>query len=141
MSEYTGVSQVKLNGIPLDIDPDRYTMLGGRRRGSVHKIIDGGTVYQDRGFDASDMSIILSGSLTDVTTLKALFAVYRKTGFTFTFEDFKENSFEVCFTPGNESFLVEPIKGSNRAYSYQILLSVVSVNTWLGDEDGLPSTT
>jgi len=137
---YTGVSQIKLDGIPLDIDPEKYTMLGGKRRGSVHRTIDGGTVYQDRGFSATDMSILLSGRLTDVTTLRALFAIYRKTGYTFNFEDFKGNIFVVCFTPGVESFSAEPIHGSNRAYAFQISLSVVSVTKWLNDEGGLPTS-
>jgi hypothetical protein len=136
-----GVSQIKLDNIPLDIDPESYVMLGGRRRGSVHKTLDGGTVFQDRGFSASDMTISLSGSLTDVTTLRALFALYRKTGHSFPFIDFKGNAFTCVFTPGAESFHVEPIHGSNRAYSYTMALSVVSVETWLEDDEGLPPST
>ena len=66
-----GISQVKLDAIALDIDPDNYVMLGGRRRGSVHRLIDGTTVYQDRGINPTDLVIQLSGVLTDVATLKS----------------------------------------------------------------------
>jgi hypothetical protein len=137
---YDGVSQVKLDGIPLDIDPEEYAVLGGKRRGSVHRLISGGTVIQDRGFSASDMSIIISGKLVNVTTLRALFAIYRKTGYTFTVEDFKDNSFTCCFTPGVEAFTAKPIPGSGRAYTFQIVLSVTAVGKWLGDTNGLPTS-
>ena len=136
-----GVSSVTLNGIALDIDPDNYVLMSGRRRGSVHPLVDGGTVIQDRGLDQSDMRIQLSGTLTDVTTLKALYALYRKTSYTFTFADFKSNSFTVCFLPGTESFVASPIKGSNRAFSYTIQLAVVTVDTWFGVVGGYPATT
>lgn len=134
-----GISQVTLNSIPLDIDPDNYAMLGGRRRGSVHRLIDGTTVYQDRGINPTDLTIQLSGILTDVNTLKSLYALYRKKSSEFTFVDFKGMNMTVIFTPGTESFTVKPIYGSNRAYTYTILLSVVSVNTWFSTSLGFPS--
>ena len=134
-----GISQVKLDNIALDIDPDNYVMLGGKRRGSVHKIIDGTTVFQDRGINMTDLTIQLSGSLTDVTTLKALYAVYRKESYIFIFEDFKGMNMSVLFTPGVESFVVKPIYGSNHGYTYTILLSVAYVNTWFNTSLGFPS--
>ena len=134
-----GISQVKLNAIPLDIDPDNYIMLGGRRRGSVHRLIDGTTVYQDRGINETDLVIQLSGVLTDVNTLKALYALYRKKGTSFTFEDFKGMKMTVVFTPGTESFTAKPIYGSNIAYTYTMLLSIVSVDVWFSTSLGFPS--
>jgi hypothetical protein len=134
-------SQVTLNGIALDIDPEEYVPLGGRRRGSVFRLIDGGTVYQDRGISASDLVIQVVGRITNVTTLKSLYALYRKAATTFTFIDFKGNQFTVIFTPGQESFVVSPIRGSNIGYDYRMLLSVVSVEKWFGDIGGFPSST
>jgi len=134
-------SQVSLNGIPLDIDPEEYIPIGGRRRGSVFRLIDGGTVYQDRGIDASDLIIQVVGRITSLTTLKSLYALYRKIGTTFTFIDFKGNQFTVIFSPGQESFVVSPIRGSTVGWEYRMLLSVVSVEKWLGDIGGFPSST
>lgn len=136
-----GISQIKLDNIALDIDPESYQLLNGRRRGSVHRLIDGGTVYQDRGINPSDLTIALSGKLTDVTTLKALYAIYRKLAYSFVFEDFKGMKMTVVFTPGTDSFHVEPIYGSNRGYTYAIQLSVVSVDTWFSTSSGFPGTT
>jgi hypothetical protein len=87
------------------------------------------------------MVIQITGQLTSVTTLKSLYALYRITGKTFTFIDFKGNQFTVIFTPGTESFVVAPIQGSNRGYNYRMLLSVVSVEKWFGDVGGFPSST
>jgi hypothetical protein len=134
-----GLSQVKLSGVALDIDPNDYIMLGGRRRGSVHRLIDGTTVYQDRGINPSDLVIQVSGILTDVTTLKALYSLYRVKGASFAFEDFKGMKMTVAFTPGAESFAVKPIYGSNIAYTYTILLSVVSVDVWFSTSLGFPA--
>ena len=134
-----GLSEVKLNGIALDIDPTDYVMLEGRRRGSVHRLIDGTTVYQDRGINPTDLIIQLSGTLTDVTTLKALYALYRQISTEFTFEDFKGMKMTVVFTPGVSSFRVTPIYGSNMAYTYTMLLSVVSVDVWFSTSLGFPA--
>lgn len=134
-----GISQVKLDNIALDIDPENYQMLGGRRRGSVHRIIDGSTVYQDRGINPSDLTIALSGKLTNVTTLQALYAIYRKLAYSFVFEDFKGMRMTVVFTPGVESFMATPLYGSNLGYTYSVQLSVVSVETWFSTSLGFPS--
>lgn len=133
-------SQVTLDNIALDIDPSEYIPLGGRRRGSVFRLIDGGTVFQDRGIDTTDLIIQLNGRLTSLTTLKSLYALYRLTGKTFTFVDFKDNQFTVIFTPGQDSFVVAPIQGSARGYDYRMLLSVVSVEKWFGDIGGFPTS-
>ena len=134
-----GISQVTLDGIALDIDPDKYAMLGGKRRGSVHKIIDGTTVFQDRGINMTDLVIQFSGTLFDVTTVQALYAIYRKESYIFIFEDFKGMNMSVLFTPGVESFKVDPIYGSNKGYTYTIMLSVAYVNTWFNTSLGFPS--
>jgi hypothetical protein len=134
-----GISEVILDNIALDIDPDEYMMLNARRRGSVHLLVSGDTLFQDRGIHIKDATIQLSGSLTDVTTLKALWAIYIKTGYTFTLKDFKDNEFTVLFTPGVNAFTVSPIRGSNRGYRYTISLSIVSVEKWFGIEGGYPT--
>lgn len=120
-------SLVVLNSIALDIDPDNYMLLGGKRRGSVHKTVDGSTVFQDRGFDETDGIIQLSGQLTSVETVKSLLTLYKLTAKSFTFTDFKNNQYTVVFTPGEESLQVLPIRGSNIGYTYKIMLSIVSV--------------
>ena len=134
-----GLSQVTLAGIALDIDPDNYAMLGGKRRGSVHRMIDGTTVYQDRGINESDLTVQISGKLTNVTTLQALYALYRLTGYTFELTDFKGMQMTVVFTPGVEPFTAKPIYGSNISYTYSIQLSVVSVDVWFNTSLGFPA--
>lgn len=131
-------SQVLLDNIALDLDPEEYIPLSGKRRGSVHRCIDGTTVIQDRGIDETDLIIQLSGKLTSAVTLKSLYALYRLTGKTFTFKDFKNNEFTVVFTPGVDSFSVAPLRGSNIGWEYKIMLSVVSVNTWFGLSSSFP---
>lgn len=127
-----GVSQVVLDSIALDIDPNSYSpLVGGRRRGVVLRIIDGTTVYQDRGFNESDLIINFQGQLTSIDTVKALLNVYIKQGHVFTFQDFKGNIFNVIFTPGTNSFDLTPIQGSNIGWEYSISLSIISVATWL----------
>lgn len=124
-------SSVTLGGITFDLDPVNYQMLGGTRRGSVHQLIDNTTAYQDRGFFVGDGTISLSGQFTDVETLRSLWALYAGVGGTpMTFTDFKGNSFQVLFSPGQESFQVSPIKGSNRGFEFSMQLSIVSVNQW-----------
>lgn len=124
-------SSVTLAGVQWDVDPTEYNMLGGARRGSVHKLVTDETAFQDRGFFVSDGVIRLSGRFTDVETMKSLWALYAGVGGTpMTFTDFKGNSFEVLFTPGQESFTVKPIQGSNLGFEYTMSLSIVSVNSW-----------
>lgn len=132
------MSTFTLNGTPLDLDPTDYDMLGGRRRGSIHKIIGGGTVIQDRGIDVTDLVIQMQGQLINQSTLDALYTLYRLTGSEFTFVDDKGNSFQVVFTPGVESFKAKPIRGSQRGFAYIMQLSVRSVNTWLTEIGGFP---
>lgn len=124
-------SQVTLDNIALDLDPDSYTPFAGRRRGSTHRLISGGTVHQDRGINPADLVVQFTGLLYKLTTVQALYALYRKQSHTFNLVDFKGNTFVVRFTPGVESFMAQPLKGSNIAWQYSISLSVVSVTTWL----------
>ena len=133
-----GISQVVIDNIALDIDPEDYVMLGGQRRGSVHRVIGGTTVYQDMGINPSDLIIQMSGKFIDVTTLKSIYAIYRKTGHQITLTDFKGNNFTVIFVPGVESFQVKPIYGSAQGYLYVMTFSVVSVNTWFSTSGGFP---
>jgi hypothetical protein len=136
-----GISQVTIDGVALDIDPSDYVMLGGSRRGSIHRTIDGGTVFQDRGINVTDLVIQISGMFTSVTTLKAIYAIYRKIGHQATLVDFKGNTFTVVFTPGAESFRAQPIYGSNAGYTYTMTLNVVAVVNWFGTVGGFPSST
>lgn len=126
-------SEVKINNIALDLDPVDYLMVGGTRRGSVHRVIGGGTVIQDRGFSETDQRIALSGQLTSLTTVRALYALYRATAGVYSFVDFKGNEYTVAFVPGMESFTFKPIRGSNSGYTYSMHLIVVSVVKILGE--------
>jgi len=119
------MSDVVLNGITLPCDPDDLNF-GGKKRGAVFKTIDGGIVVQDRGFNTGDQTIQLKGRLTGNSIVQALYALYRSTGTTFSYTDFKGNSATVVFTPGAESLRVRPIKGSNTGYEYEMFLTVVS---------------
>lgn len=118
-------TNVTLNGIEIPCDPDELNF-GGKKRGSVHRTIDGGTVVQDRGFNAGDQVIQMKGRMFDATKIRALYALYRSTGTTFPYTDFKGNEVTVVFTPGVESLRIRPIRGSNAGYEYDILLTVIS---------------
>jgi hypothetical protein len=123
-------SEVTLGGITFDLDPTTYNLLGGSRRGSVHELVDNTTAFQDRGFFVGDGVIRMAGQLTDVETLRSLWALYAGEGGTaMAFTDFKGNSFTVLFAPGN-SFTVTPIRGSNRAFDYTMELRIVTVVSW-----------
>lgn len=132
-------STVTLGGITFDLDPESYQMLDGKRRGSVHRMLDGTTVYQDIGIPPSDLVITFSGTFINLATLKSLWALYRNPGVPMTFVDFKGNQFSALFTPGINSFQIEPIRGSNSAYKFKISLSVISVLYWFSTSAGYPS--
>lgn len=120
-------TNVSISGIELPCDPDELNF-GGKKRGSVHRTIDGGTVIQDRGFNAGDQTIQIKGRIFDnnsSTKVKALYALYRSSA-PFTYTDFKGNSASVVFIPGVESLRVRPVKGSNLGYEYELFLMVVS---------------
>ncbi len=119
------MSSVVLNGITLPCDPDDLNF-GGKKRGAVFKKIDGGVVIQDRGFNTGDQTIHLKGRLYGNTIVQALYALYRSTGTTFSYTDFKGNDVTVVFTPGVESLRVLPIRGSNTGYEYEMFLTVTS---------------
>lgn len=133
------MSVVTLNGIALDLDPERYLMLDGDRRGSVHRLVSGDSIFQDRGAHKNDLVITLEGKLTSATTLTSLLSLYNQTGITFTLADFKDCAFTVQFTPGAKSFTAEPIRGSNSGFNYRISLSVITVTKWFGVIGGYPS--
>jgi hypothetical protein len=116
---------VTINGVDLLCDPDEIN-IGGRKRGSVQKCIDGTTVYQDRGFNAGDQVIQIRGRTHSLSIIQGLFAIYRSVGSSYAYTDFIGNNVTVVFTPGIESLSVRPIKGSSLGYEYQISLSVVS---------------
>lgn len=125
-------SQVTLNGIQFDVDPTEYTPLGGVRRGSVHRLIDGTTTYQDFGLNPSDMIVTLTGDTVTLATAQALWALYvAAPAGPYIFADWAGNNLNVIFTPGKESFRFSQIRGANDCYRYIMELSVVSVNSVL----------
>lgn len=119
------MDSVKIGGIEITCDPDEL-IFGGRKRGSVHRCIDGSTVIQDRGFSEGDQTIQLKGRIISNTVVQALFALYRAVGGQYSYTDFKGNSATVAFVPGMDSFTVRPIKGSNVGYDYTMSLIVIS---------------
>ena len=128
----TPQSLVTINGVPLDIDPDAYTPIEGRRRGSVHKLVGGGTLVQDFGINEGDMTVQFSGMTINTATRQALYALYRKTGAVYRFTDFYDNDFQVRFEPGEQSLQMEMVKGSASGWKYTIKLRVISVTKQLG---------
>jgi hypothetical protein len=128
-------STVSLGGVTFDLDPDTYTPLIPNRRGSVHQIVDEEAVFQDLGIKKSDMQLTLSGKLSDVDTLIALWALYcAAAGTQHTFIDYLDNTFTVVFAPG-DSFTVEKITGSGIGYEYTMVLNVVSITSFFGGAD------
>lgn len=125
------MASITLDSITLDLDPANYIINEGVRRGSIHKLVDGGTIFQDRGFDVSDLRLALKGRLTSLATVQALMASYRKTGHSFHFTDFKGNDLVCIFTPGEKSLEINPITGSNVGWEYSISLCVISATSWL----------
>lgn len=124
-------SLVTLDGTALDLDPTKLSF-SEPRRGSIHQLIDPGTIFQDRGIDPTDIRISLKGRLVKLATVVALEALYRKTGHVFRYTDFKGNDFQVIFEPGQKSYELETITGSNIGWEYTISLCVVSITSWLG---------
>ncbi len=125
---------IYIAGIQLDIDPKNYKIFSGSRRGSIHKLVDGTSEFQDRGIDLSDIRVELSGELINLTTIYSLNQQYNKIGNQMTYTDFKGNNWNVIFQPGVEAFAFEPILGSTRGYTYTIKLVIISVNSngWYG---------
>ncbi len=125
---------IYIAGIQLDLDPKNYKIYDGTRRGSIHRLVDGTSEFQDRGIDLSDVRIELSGELINLTTIYALQQQYVLIGNQMTYTDFKGNNWNVIFQPGVNSLTYEPILGSTRGYTYTIKLVIVSVNTngWFG---------
>jgi hypothetical protein len=116
---------VSIGSIDLVCDPDDL-IFGGRKRGAVLRCIDGSTVIQDRGFNPGDQTIQLKGRTPSLSVIQSLYSFYRSTGSSYAYADDRGNSLTVVFTPGGESFVVRPIKGSSLAYEYQISLTVIS---------------
>lgn len=119
------MATISLNNIDLICDPDELSF-GGRRRGSIHRCIDGTTIVQDRGFNTGDQTIHAKGRVPSNAVIQALYALYRVTGNVLSYADFKSNSAQVMFTPGLESLRVQPIKGSATGYEYELFLTVIS---------------
>lgn len=124
-------SEVVLDGITLDLDPEDYVIFDGIRRGSIHRLITGSTIFQDRGFDVTDMRLTLKGKLTELATVQALVASYRLEGNVFQLTDFKGNDFQCIFTPGEKSLVLTPIRGSGAGWTYSIQLCVISATSFL----------
>lgn len=132
MSTNCQSSSITLDGLTLDLDPQNYTPIDGARRGSIHPQVGGGTIFQDRGFDATDARISMKGKLTNQATVYSLYAIYRKVGHIFRLTDFKGNDVQCIFEPG-KGLQISPLDGSNIGWEYTINLCVVSVTQWLGN--------
>ena len=126
---------VYLGGIQLDIDPDNYKIIEGKRRGSVHQLITPSTVtstmtfVQDFGVDVGDYVITISGVIFS-QTMSQLMTLYRKTNYSFTVTDFMYNNIVAQFYPGEVSYTATPIPGSQDAFTYNIKLVVIGWNTF-----------
>lgn len=126
-------SQVVLGTVTLDLDPEAYTPLAGARRGAIYRLIDGTRLFQDRGYTLSgDGIVLLKGKLINLSTVQALLVMYQLQGGIFTLTDYKDNQFDVLFTPGKESLTFTPITGSGRGWEYQMDLTIVSATKILG---------
>jgi hypothetical protein len=121
----TSASQVFINGIQLDIDPATYDPYAARKRGSVHPLIDGTVVVQDRGVGQGDQRIRMTGKTFLQATINSLWALYNETGVTYTLTDWIGNSLTVMFTPGGESFKADIISGADGCYSFDFQLIVL----------------
>lgn len=131
------MNQVIIDTVILEVDPEVYSAVNGKRRGSVHKLIGGGTLVQDRGFDPTDMLIEFSGKIIELATVQGLMAVYRKTGYVFRFSDFKGTAGTAVFEP-QEGMELDVIHGSNIGWTYKIKLRVQTITDWLGIAGSLP---
>jgi hypothetical protein len=125
---------VFIGGIQLDIDPDDYNIISGKRRGSVHQLITPSTIngtmtmIQDFGVDMGDFSVEIRGVAFD-STIAALLALYRLTNYSFIVTDFKYNNYTAQFEPGEESFKASTVAGSQDAWTYFIKLRIVVWNS------------
>jgi len=124
-------STITIGSVTLDIDPEKYS-LPIARRGSVHPLIDGTTVWQDRGAHINDRVLTLEGHIYKLATVQALETMYMATGVEYTYTDFKNNQFTVIFSPGEESFSYEPIRGSGIGWAFRLVLRVTAVQKLLG---------
>lgn len=116
---------VSIGSVDLICDPDDL-IYGGKKRGAVLRCIDGTSVVQDRGFNASDQTIQLKGRTPSISVIQSLYSFYRSTGSSYAYADDRGNAVTVVFTPGIEALSVRPIKGSSLGYEYQISLTVIS---------------
>lgn len=132
------MANIVIDDLTLTIDPNNYSLIGGKRRGSVHRLLNGGTVVQDMGFSANDMEIQMSGVAHNHSTLRRLMELYEAGG-PYTMTDFYGNEFSVRFVPGLESFNAQMVRGSGNAFNYNLLLIVVNCTKWLGVDSSFPS--
>ncbi len=124
---------VFIDGIQLDLDPEDYKVLGGRRFGSEHPLVDGTIEYQDFGFDITHAKINLTGTLINYTTLTALATLYASaTAVQMPFTDWRGNALTVIFTPGQDSFDVSVMRGATSAWTFTMNLSIVAATVWNG---------
>jgi hypothetical protein len=124
---------VYLNGIQFDLDPEDLTILGGHRHGSVHHLVSGPDVYQDRGFDITHATLELSGTFINASTITAFATLYSATtAVSMSWTDWMGNALTVIFTPGQDSFVVKPIRGAANAWTFTMSLRVISATSWNG---------
>ena len=114
-----------------DVDPTSYDPLNVPRRGSVHKTLDGGAVFQSFGVRQRDFVINLQGQIVELDTLAALHDKFRVNA-EYELRDWYGNRFLVVFVPGSDSFHPTPIIGSCTAWTYSMNLQVCTVLQWFG---------
>jgi len=129
----TPAGTVYIGGVQLDLDPEDLKILGGHRHGSAHHLVDGTTLFQDRGFSITHAVLEMSGVILNASTLAAIAALYAETGaVTMSYSDWMGNRMTVLFTPGQESFSAKPLRGATSAWTYSLSLSVLSATVWNG---------
>lgn len=124
---------VYLAGIQLDVDPSSYQIIGGHRHGSMHHLVGGTTIFQDRGFDVTHARITLSGELFNYSTVTALANLYRSSSaIQMSFTDWNGNALTVLFVPGDDAFTVDTIHGATSGWTYNLHLAVIAATNWNG---------
>jgi hypothetical protein len=124
-----------LNLVRFDIDPNSYSPFNVPIRGSSVQVLDGSVVHQFFGLNAKDFGIEVSGQITAIPTLEAIWTKYRQGGggAQFIWNDWYGSSFQVIFTPGADSFHPVYLLGTQDSFDYTMSLRVLSILSWFGN--------
>lgn len=119
-----------------DVDPESYDPFNVPIRGSVHVALDGTVTHQTFGVNIKDFRIAITGRITELDTVKALWTKYLNRSHQWEWRDWYGNRFRVIFDVGTGSFHPVPIPGAANAFTYSMNLSVISVSSWFGGAYG-----